>query len=118
MAEVRQLVQRMDSWARHLMPTVSVVGLTILGAVPFGVPGLAEMTPLYTLMGVFYWAVYRPDLMPPVIVFVAGILGLIVTFGSTARVTPRFFSIFRVWQLYSHCVNSIVYLSRKFFSKS
>mmetsp|Transcript_5707 Transcript_5707/g.6891 ORF Transcript_5707/g.6891 Transcript_5707/m.6891 type:complete len:150 (-) Transcript_5707:829-1278(-) len=51
-------------------------------------------------------------------VFVAGILGLIVTFGSTARVTPRFFSIFRVWQLYSHCVNSIVYLSRTLFPET
>lgn len=68
------VAQRVDLWARNLMPTVSTIALTLIGAVPMGIPGLPEITPLYTIMATFYWAVYRPDLLPPAVVFFVGLL--------------------------------------------
>lgn len=66
-------VQRMDLWARHLMPAVTTLFLVLLSVVPLGIPGYAHVTPALTLMSVFYWVVYRPDLMPPSLVFVVGL---------------------------------------------
>lgn len=66
--------QRLDLWARRLIPVVMTLLLLLLGAVPLGVPYLGSVTPAYTLMAVFYWAVYRPDLLPLGMVFVIGVL--------------------------------------------
>lgn len=66
-------VQRMDLWARHLMPAVMTLFLVLLSAVPLGIPGYAQVAPSWTLMAVFYWAVYRPDLMPASLVFLTGL---------------------------------------------
>lgn len=67
------LAQRMDLWARHLMPAVTTLMLVLVSAVPLGIPGYAQVAPSLTLMSVFYWAVYRPDLLPPSVVFVTGL---------------------------------------------
>ncbi|WP_193182048.1 rod shape-determining protein MreD [Nisaea sediminum] len=66
-------VQRMDLWARHLMPAALTLFLVLLSAVPLGIPGYAQVAPSLTLMSVFYWVVYRPDLMPAALVFVTGL---------------------------------------------
>lgn len=65
--------QRMDLWARHWMPTATTAALVILGAVPLGIPGYPQIAPAYTLMAVFYWSVYRPDLIPPPAIFCLGV---------------------------------------------
>ncbi|MEO9900968.1 rod shape-determining protein MreD [Nisaea sp.] len=66
-------VQRMDLWARHLMPAATMLLLVLVSAVPLGIPGYAQVSPAFTLMAVFYWAVYRPDLTPPSVVFLTGL---------------------------------------------
>ncbi|MEQ8334683.1 rod shape-determining protein MreD [Nisaea sp.] len=66
-------VQRMDLWARHLMPAATTLLLVLVSAVPLGIPGYAQISPAFTLMAVFYWAVYRPDLTPPFVVFLTGL---------------------------------------------
>jgi len=58
----------------RLVPFTSSVFAVILSVVPLHVPGLAATTPAFALMAVYYWTVYRPDLMPPSAVFVIGIL--------------------------------------------
>ncbi|UUX49489.1 rod shape-determining protein MreD [Nisaea acidiphila] len=82
-------VQRMDLWARHLMPAATTLFLVLLSAVPLGIPGYAQVAPSLTLMSVFYWAVYRPDLMPPSLVFLVGLAEDLLNgypFGLTAIV--------------------------------
>jgi len=37
------------------------------------VPGYAALTPAFTLMAVYHWTIYRPDLLPPIGVFAVGL---------------------------------------------
>ena len=68
------LAQRLDGWARGLMPTLSVLFLVLMSAVPSGLPNFAGTSPCYSIIGVFYWSVFRPDLLPAAVVFMAGSL--------------------------------------------
>ena len=47
--------------------------LVFLNFVSFPFPYMGEVRPLFFLMAVFYWAVYRPTLMPSAFVFVIGL---------------------------------------------
>jgi rod shape-determining protein MreD len=67
------LAQRLDLWARHMMPAVTTMFLALLSVVPLGLPALSDVMPAFTMMAVFYWSVYRPDLVPPVVVFFLGL---------------------------------------------
>ena len=67
-------VQRIDLWARNLMPAATMLLLVLISAVPLGIPGYAQVSPDFTLMAVFYWAVYRPDLTPPSVIFLTGLV--------------------------------------------
>lgn len=68
------LSERMDDWGRRLAPGATVLVLLFFGLVPFGVPGLPLIAPAGTQIAVFYWAVYRPDLMPPLAAFGLGFI--------------------------------------------
>lgn len=65
---------KLEAAARQLTP----FGLTFLGTlvavVPLNVPGLQLVAPVWPVMMIFQWALYRPDLMPPVAVFLVGLL--------------------------------------------
>ena len=67
------LWQRLDRFGRNLVPLGVTLLMVILGAVPVPVAGYAAVVPLFALCAVFFWAVYRPDLMPPWLVFVIGL---------------------------------------------
>lgn len=67
------LAQRLDVWARNMMPSVTTLFLALPNVVPLGLPAMSDVMPVVTLMAVFYWSVYRPDLMPPAAVFVLGL---------------------------------------------
>lgn len=65
---------RMDSWVRHLVPFGVTLAMLLVTAIPTHVPGLAGIVPMLPLMGVYYWAIYRPDLLPAWLAFVIGLL--------------------------------------------
>lgn len=65
---------RMDTWVRHLVPFGVTLILLLLTTIPTRIPGLAGIIPMLPLMGVYYWAIYRPDLMPAWIAFLIGLL--------------------------------------------
>ena len=68
------LKRRLDAAARFALP----VGLTTLAmlalAAPLGLPAQAELQPQFVLASVFFWTLYRPASMPPVAVFLLGLL--------------------------------------------
>ena len=65
---------RLHHWARSLIP-VTLSLLLVLGAIlPLPVPYYSVVAPALPLMAVYYWSVYRPDLMPHVAVFIIGVL--------------------------------------------
>ena len=68
------ITQHLDSWARYMMPAVTTMFLALLNVVPLGLPGISDVVPMMVMMAVFYWSVYRPDLLPAVVVFVLGLI--------------------------------------------
>jgi rod shape-determining protein MreD len=67
------LSQRLDRFARNLLPAFLSVILVLLSAVPFSIPGYGQVAANWALMAVVYWAVYRPELMPNVLAFALGL---------------------------------------------
>ena len=65
---------RMDTWVRHLIPAGVTLFLLLLSTVPLHMPGSSGIVPLLPLMGVYYWAIFRPDLLPAWVAFLIGLL--------------------------------------------
>ncbi|WP_142847273.1 rod shape-determining protein MreD [Telmatospirillum sp. J64-1] len=80
------LLHRMDLWARHLLPVGLTLFLLLMTLVPSRVPGMSGLMPALVLMAVFYWAIYRPDLLPAHGAFLIGLLQDVVD-GTPIGVT-------------------------------
>lgn len=68
------LWQRLDFLARALTPFVLTVLLLLISLTPVRSPYLAPVMPSVALIAVYYWSVFRPDLMPSGAVFLIGLL--------------------------------------------
>ena len=64
--------------ARRMVPFLVSLGLVILTVIPTRLPGFAQVAPSWPMMGIFYWSIYRPDLMPLWGAFLIGVLADIV----------------------------------------
>lgn len=58
----------------RMVPGTTTMLFVLLSLLPFHVPSFGSIAPAFALMAVFHWSVYRPDLLPPTIVFIAGLL--------------------------------------------
>ncbi len=63
----------MDLWLRHIMPFGMTLGLLLLTCLPVHIPGLSGVMPMLPLMSVYYWALFRPDLLPVGTAFAIGL---------------------------------------------
>ena len=66
---------------RLLLPGLVTFIAVLLTVLPLGIPFAAVVTPFLSLMAVYYWSIYRPDLLPPAAVFVLGVLQDMLTGG-------------------------------------
>lgn len=71
--------QKLDQTGRNLLPFAVTVLMMLVAMAPTHVPGLAAIAPPLTLISVFYWAIHRPDLLRPSVVFVLGVLQDLLT---------------------------------------
>lgn len=67
------LSQRLDRIARNIVPVLLTLVLAMVSAAPFHIPGYGPVAANWALMAVFYWAVYRPELMPNTAAFGIGL---------------------------------------------
>jgi rod shape-determining protein MreD len=68
------LWRQLDIAARYTFPTGSLIcGLFVIG-MPFGIPGQAELWPVYSLACVYFWSLYRPASLPAPVVALTGLL--------------------------------------------
>lgn len=65
---------RIDQFARNLTPFALCFVLVLLNTIPFHLPGFARVVPLLPLIGVYFWVIYRPDLMTSLSIFIIGLL--------------------------------------------
>lgn len=66
--------RRLDGFARRAFPVTSTVLLMLASNAPFGIPDQAALLPAVTMIAVFFWSVFRPSGMPPLAVFLIGLL--------------------------------------------
>lgn len=62
-------------------PAVITALLMLPSVLPIEGPALGEITPMLTVMAVFYWSIYRPELLPPWIAFAIGLIQDLVSGG-------------------------------------
>jgi rod shape-determining protein MreD len=65
---------KLEIAARQVTPLGLTLIATLTTVVPLNAPGLQAVAPVWPLMMVFHWALYRPDLMPLAAVFLIGLL--------------------------------------------
>src|SRR5271154_1788743 len=89
MVVARSPWQRLDQSARRVLPALSALVLCVIAVLPVGIPQWGAMAPPLMLIGVFYWSLVRPDLMPPSAAFALGLFQDLLTgapLGSGALV--------------------------------
>jgi len=64
---------RVNNSIARLWPLLTTLVMATLTIVPVRIPGYAALTPALTLMAVYQWTIYRPDLLPPWGLFVIGL---------------------------------------------
>jgi rod shape-determining protein MreD len=67
------VLQRLDKLARNLTPLMTGLVLVMFSVLPLQIPYYGSVSPNLGVMAVFYWVVYRPDLMPPSAAFLTGL---------------------------------------------
>ncbi len=55
-------LQYLDGAARRSVPVGLTLALMLFALTPLHVPGLSAVTPMISLMCVYFWSIYRPDL--------------------------------------------------------
>jgi len=99
----------------RMVPGTTTILFVLLSLLPFHIPSFGSIAPGFALMAVFHWSVYRPDFLPPGVVFFAGLLldllngtpyvglsALVLLLVRTAVVTQR--------RVFSHRPFSILWL--------
>ena len=64
---------RVNSGLARLLPVATTVLAAVIAILPVRVPGYAALVPAFTLMAVYHWTIYRPDLLPPIGIFAIGL---------------------------------------------
>lgn len=70
------LLRRLDDIARAAFPATGTVLLMVLAGGPSGVPALV---PAVALPCIIFWSIFRPGAMPPLAVFLIGLLQDLLT---------------------------------------
>ena len=67
------LLQRLDRFARYLLPLTLSLVLVIFSATPLHIPEFGPIVPNVGLIAAYYWGIYRPDLFPASAAFAVGL---------------------------------------------
>lgn len=68
-----QASRSLDPWGWLVAPTLMCLAATILFAVPVRLFGLRLPEPIWPLVPAFAWAVVRPSILPPILLFGMGL---------------------------------------------
>ena len=63
---------------RQTVPVMTMLLLVLIGSMPLGSLHTFEIFPMLNIIVIFYWTVYRPDLVPPVVLFLIGLIDDVV----------------------------------------
>ncbi|MFY9287548.1 MAG: rod shape-determining protein MreD [Alphaproteobacteria bacterium] len=71
---------RLDSGARQSLPFFTALLCTLFSVIAWPLPHFGPVAPPLGLIALYYWAIHRPDLFRPGMVFLLGLLNDIVNF--------------------------------------
>ena len=71
--EVEEFLRRVEVGLRGTVPLMVTLTLVVLCAVPYGIPSLNKVMPLFPLLSVYFWSVHRPNLTPVLGHFLIGL---------------------------------------------
>lgn len=69
-----EVLHKLHQGARASAPVLSTLFLMLVLMVPLRLPDFGTISPPVALMAVFFWTIYRPDLMGPISVGLLGFL--------------------------------------------
>ena len=72
---------RLDLIARNILPFFVTLLLIMVAMIPLRVPLLTPVIPALPLIAVYYWSVYKPNLMPIWAIFLIGLFHDLLTAG-------------------------------------
>ena len=78
---------RVPGGAARVLPAATMILAIFASVIPLRIPGYAALAPAFTLMAAYHWTIYRPDLLPPSILFGIGLAEDLLT-GGPVGVTP------------------------------
>jgi rod shape-determining protein MreD len=61
-----------DAALRNLIPVLFAIGFILVAMLPYRIPVLGPVFPALTLVVVYFWSIYRPELLPAAAVFLVG----------------------------------------------
>jgi rod shape-determining protein MreD len=67
-------LQKLDYLVRSGTPFFLSLALVVLSVVPIFIPLYMEVAPILSLVSIYHWAIYRPNLLPVFSVFMLGLL--------------------------------------------
>lgn len=67
-------LHRLELSSRLLAPGIVTLFLVLFMVAPRQITGSVEFMPLFALMSIYYWGIFRPDVMPYWFVFIVGLL--------------------------------------------
>lgn len=68
------LALRAEAAARAAVPAGATAALMLLGSIPANGMHVQVLEPVLAFASIYYWTLYRPDLMPAALVFALGLL--------------------------------------------
>ncbi len=80
--------------AGHLLPVLTTLFATLVALLPVPLSGYATLTPAFSLMAIYHWTIYRPDLLPPIALFGIGVADDLLS-GGPLGVTALLFLLSR-----------------------
>lgn len=66
-------IQKVGQNVRNFLPVETVIVFLLLGVLVWPLPYFGAVSPVLGLVGIYYWSIYRPDLLRPWAVFVLGL---------------------------------------------
>ena len=73
--------RRLDVAARTMFPTMTTLVMILLLNAPFGLPGQPQILASMMMASVYFWSLRRPASMPPIMVFLLGMLADLLQSG-------------------------------------
>lgn len=68
-------VTRRSDWSpSRLLPSASLLVCAVISVLPLRFPDYAAVAPLLVFGAVYHWTIYRPELVPPIALFAAGVI--------------------------------------------